>query len=169
MLVLRSEGDNRRTCLLAPYNRLTGSARLMALHVAKGGEMRIVTIVCLLLATQVVIAQRSLSGGSPTCGPISGQTPQDLDNVRAFCDTLPNDMAVGAYATNSDLWMTVNRSMADRIRTDRPGAEELVLGWMRDWKQLSGSQSVTVTVRWGDIRLAKGQTTRGDGDRVTVP
>ena len=131
--------------------------------------MRIVLVVCVLLAGPVVIAQRSLSGASPTCGPISGHTQQDLDNVRAFCDTLPEDTAVGAYATNSALWMTVDRPMANQIRADRRSAEQLVLAWMADWKQLTGSQSVAVTVRWGDIRLAKGETSPSDGDRVTVP
>ena len=131
--------------------------------------MRIILVVCVLLAAPVVIAQRSLSGAAPTCGPISGHTQQDLDNVRAFCDTLPEDTAVGAYATNAALWMTVDRSMADQIRADRQNAEQLVLGWMADWKRLTDAQSVTVTVRWGDIRLAKGETTRGDGDRVTIP
>lgn len=131
--------------------------------------MRIVLVVCALLAAPVVIAQRSLSGASPTCGPISGHTQQDLDNVRAFCDTLPEDTAVGAYATNAALWMTVDRSMADQLRADRQSAEQLVLTWMADWKRLTDFQSVTVTVRWGDIRLAKGETTRSEGDRVTVP
>ncbi len=130
--------------------------------------MRAAIIVCMLLATPVV-AQRALSGASPTCGPISGHTRQDLENVRAFCETLPSDTAVSAYATNAELWMAVDRPMADHIRTDRTDAERLVLGWMQEWKRLSGSQSVTVTVRWGDIRVAKGQTTRRDGDRVTVP
>ena len=120
--------------------------------------MRTVTIVCAaLLVTQVVIAQGSFSGESPTCGPISGQTLQDLDKVRTFCEALPKDTTVGAYATDSVLVVRVSRAMADQIRTDLPRAEQLVLTWMRDWRRVSGSQSVAVTIRWEEIRLARGR------------
>ncbi len=131
--------------------------------------MRTVTIVCAaLLVTQVVIAQGSLSDESPTCGPISGQTLQDLDKVRTFCEALPKDAAVGAYATESVLVVRVSRAAAEQIRTDRARAEQLVLTWMSDWRRVSGSQSVTVTIRWGDIRTARGRTTPS-GDQVTIP
>ena len=132
-------------------------------------EMRTAIIVWVLVATPVVVAQRSLSGSSETCGPISGHNPQDLANVRAFCDTLPSETVVGAYATNAALWISVERPMADRIRTDPEDTERLVLAWMTEWKRVSGASSVVVTVRWGDIRVAKGETTRRDGDQVTVP
>ena len=131
--------------------------------------MRTAIIVWMLVATPVVIAQRALSSASPTCGPISGHSQQDLENVRAFCDTLPSETVVGAYATNGALWLSVERPMADHIRTDREDAERLVRAWLEEWKRVIGSQSVAVTVRWGQIRVAKGQTTRRDGDRVTVP
>ena len=104
----------------------------------------------------VVSAQGSFSGASPTCGPISGETLQDLDKVQTFCEALPRGTAIGAYASESVLLVRVSRAAADQIRTDLPRAEQLVLTWMRDWRR--GSRSVTVTIRWGDIRLARGQS-----------
>ena len=86
----------------------------------------------------------------------------------AFCETLPGNTAVGAYASESQLWVQVGRSMADQLRADQLAAERLVLSWMKAWKQLSGSQSVTVIVKWGDIRMATGQTTPSQGDHVTL-
>ena len=110
----------------------------------------------------------SFSGGSPTCGPIGGQTLQDLDKVRIFCEALPKDTTVGAYATDSVLVVRVSRAVAEQIRTDRARAEQLVLTWMSDWRRVSGFQSVTVTIRWEEIRLARGRTTPS-GDQVTLP
>ena len=128
------------------------------------------TIVCtVLLATEVVIAQRSFLSRSPTCGQIGGQTQPDLENVRTFCEAVPRDEAIGAYATESRLWVQVSRPLANQMRADHLRAEHLVLTWMRGWRQQSGFQSVTVTVKWGDIRIAKGQTTQSHGDQVTVP
>ena len=121
--------------------------------------MRTLTLVCAaLLITQVVIAQGSISSRSPTCGQINGETFQDLDRVRTFCESLPMDTVASAYATESALL----------LRVSRPMAEQLVRTWMRDWKQLIGSQSVTVTIRWGDIRLARGHTTPSGRDQVTI-
>ena len=51
------------------------------------------------------------------------------------------DSVASAYATESALLLRVSRLLA----------EQLVCAWMRDWKQFIGSQSVTVTIRWGDI------------------
>ena len=131
--------------------------------------MRTVTLVCVvLLAAQVVIAQGSFSSWSPTCGQINGETVQDLDRVMTFCESLPMDTVASAYATESALLLRVSRPMAEQIRADRPRAEQLVRTWMRDWKQLIGSQSVMVTIRWGDIRLARGQTTPSGRDQVTI-
>ncbi len=128
------------------------------------------TIVCaVLLAMEVVIAQRSFVGRSPTCGQIGGQTQPDLEHVRTFCEAVPRDEAIGAYATESTLWVQVSRPIANQMRADHLRTEHLVLTWMRGWRQQSGFQSVTVTVKWGDILLAKGQTTQSGGDQVTVP
>ena len=57
--------------------------------------------------------------------------------------------------------------MAEQMLADRLTSEQVVLNWMRGWKQLSGSSSVTVTVEWGDVQIAKGQTTLFSGDKVT--
>ena len=132
--------------------------------------MRTVTLACVvLLATPAVIAQGSITSWSPTCGQISGNTRQDVDRLMTFCESLPMDTVARAYATESALLLLVNRPMAEQIRADSPATEQLVRTWMRDWKQLIGSQSVTVTIRWGDIRLARGQTTPSGRDQVTTP
>jgi hypothetical protein len=131
--------------------------------------MRILTLVCVaLVVTQVVIAQGSFSGESPTCGPINGDSLRDLDRLRTFCEALPMNTVVSAYATESALLLRVSRSTAEKIRADGPRAEQLVRAWMRDWKQLSGFPSVTITIRLGDIRLARGQTTPLGRDQVTI-
>ena len=78
------------------------------------------------------------------------------------------DTVVSAYATESALLLRVSRSTAEQIRADGPRAEQLVRTWMSDWKHLIGVPSVTVTIRWGDIRLARGQTTPSGRDQVTI-
>ena len=65
------------------------------------------------------------------------------------------------------LWVKVSRPMAEQMLADRLTSEQVVLNWMRGWKQLSGSSSVTVTVEWEDVQIAKGQTTLFSGDKVT--
>ena len=132
--------------------------------------MPTVLMVCLwALVVAPVVAQESFSGRSETCGPITGQTKQDLENVQAFCRAVPEGAAVGAYAMQSLLWVKVTRSMAEAMRADRLSAEQLVKTWMTGWKSLSGSGAVTVQVEWRDVLIAEGQTTLFSGDRVTIP
>lgn len=118
--------------------------------------------------TQVAFAQ--VSGSSPTCGPISGQTRQDLQNVRTFCERgIPEKgLAVGAYGMESLLWVKVGREIANQMLTDRLTTEQLVKTWMKLWKALSGSQVVTVKVEWEDVEIAEGDTTIFSGDKVTI-
>ena len=116
-----------------------------------------------------VFAQQSFSGRSETCGPIVGQTKQDIQNVQQFCRVVPEGAAVGAYAIESLLWVKVTRNIAEAMRADRLGAEQLVKNWMTRWKGLSGSEVVTIQVEWRDVLIAEGQTTVFSGDRVTIP
>ena len=51
---------------------------------------------------------------------------------------------------------------ANRIQT-----EHLMRNWMRGWRTETGLNVVTVTVEWGDVEIARGQTTQR-GDRVTI-
>ena len=122
-----------------------------------------------LLVVAPVVAQQSFTGQSETCGPITGQTKQDLQNVQAFCRAVPEGAAVGAYAMESILVVKVTRNMAKAMRADRLSAEQLVKTWMTGWKSLSGSGAVTIQVEWRDVRIAEGQTTLFGGDRVTIP
>ena len=121
-----------------------------------------------LVVPAPVVAQQSFSGRSETCGPISGQTKQDLQNVQAFCRAVPEGAAVGAYAMQSLLWVKVTRAMAEAMRADRLSAEQLVKTWMTGWKSLSGSKAVTIQVEWRDVQIAEGQTTMFSGDRVAL-
>ena len=119
------------------------------------------------LSTHVTFAQ--VSGSSPTCGPINGKTQKDLENVRTFCEKgIPNEVVVGAYAMDSLLWVKVGRKMADEMRADRLSTEQLVLTWMKGWKQISGSKSVMVKVEWKNVEIVNGQTTLFSGDKVTI-
>ena len=104
------------------------------------------------------------------CGHIGGKTQQDLRNVEEFCSVgITTGATEGAYAMGSLLWIKLTRPMADQIRAaDSLDAESLVRSWMRRWKQLSGSRSVTVTVEWREIEIAKGETTLLSGDKVTL-
>ena len=121
------------------------------------------------------VAQDSFSGRSPTCGPIHGQTQQDLRNVEAFCSAgIPAELGVeGAEGMGSLLWIKIPRPVANVIRAmDSLDSERLILNWMRRWKQLSGSRVVTITVEWQGIEIAVGQTTAsffgGAEDEVTI-
>ena len=133
--------------------------------------MLTVLMACLwaLVVPAPVVAQQSFSGRSETCGPITGQTKQDLQNVQAFCRAVPESAAIGAYAMQSLLWVKVTRDMAEAMPADRLSAEQLVKTWMRGWKSLSGSKAVTIQVEWGDVQIAEGRTTLFSGDRVTIP
>lgn len=111
----------------------------------------------------------TFSGTSPTCGPVVGQTAQDLANVQTFCGKgIASGAVVGAHATQSLLWLKVSRDMADAMRADSLTTEQLVLTWMRGWKATTGLPSVSVTVEWQDVEIAKGDTTLLSGDKVTL-
>ena len=58
--------------------------------------------------------------------------------------------------------------MAEQMRADPLRAEQVVLDWMRAWRDVSASRSVAVTVEWGDVEIASGDTTLSGGDRVTL-
>ena len=99
------------------------------------------------------------------------EDPSQFDDVNVGNHTLP--LYVRGTMTDGDgkrvrLVVRVSRAAAEQIRTDRARTEQLVLTWMSDWRRVSGSQSVTVTIRWGDIRIARGRTTPS-GDQVTIP
>ena len=55
------------------------------------------------------------------------------------------------------------------MKADRMSTEQLVKTWMKQWKEITKRQAVTVTVEWKDIQVVEGQTTLLSGDRVTFP
>ena len=114
-------------------------------------------------------ASGSVSGRSRTCQAISGQTPDDLEHVKAFCaEGIPRGVVVGAAAMDLLLWVKVNQAMAEQMRADPVRAEQLVLVWMQGWKQITEAEAVVVTVEWRDVEIATGETTLLSGDRVTM-
>ena len=58
--------------------------------------------------------------------------------------------------------------MANAMRSDRLTAEQVVLTWMKLWRQISGHRSVNVYVEWKDVEIAEGDTTVFSGDVVTI-
>ena len=111
----------------------------------------------------------AVSGRSPECGPISGKTTKDRDHLMTFCSQAHmKDIAVGAYAYDSILWIKVPRGIADALRFDRLTTEQLVKTWMKVWKRVSGNEIVTIYVKWQDVEIAKGQATAFSGDKVTI-
>ena len=163
----------RRVHRVALAGHTTGGIYDMVLRILLLSTL--VSIQATYIRPEPVIAQQSFSGQSPTCGPISGRTSQDLQNVRAFCRAVPEQAAVGAYAMETILVVKVSRAMAIQMRADRLASEQLMSTWMRGWKNLTGSSVVTVRVEWGDVLIAEGQTTcsgllcTSSRDRVTIP
>lgn len=113
-------------------------------------------------------AEQALSATSPTCGQVAGKTQKDVDAAIAFCrGGVPSGLVSGIIAMESLVWLKVTREVANIMLADTLQTEQVIKGWMRGWRQVSGSRSVTVAVEWGDVEIATGQTTLLSGDRVT--
>lgn len=110
------------------------------------------------------------ASGPSTCGNIGGESSIDKDRVRTFCERMiPSDLGVtSARGYETLLWIQVPREVAAGMRADRLSTEQIVKNWMRGWKQLAGSQAVTVYVKWQDVEIAKGDTSVFSGDVVTI-
>lgn len=120
-----------------------------------------------VLCAPTVFAQET--GTSPTCGPVIGKSKADLAHVLSFCKKGVTDgVAVGVYAMESLLWIKVPKSVADAFLADRLTAERLMRVWMKGWKQETGGKAVTIYVEWGDVEIARGQTTVLSGDKITI-
>jgi hypothetical protein len=113
---------------------------------------------------------QTVSGRSATCGPINGKTQKDMQNVQTFCTgVISRELGVEtAFAMTSILWVQVRRDIADAMLSDRLTTERIVKQWISSWRSVSGSKAVTVYVRWGDVEIAKGETTILRGDQVTI-
>jgi hypothetical protein len=108
--------------------------------------------------------------GAKTCGEITGKTQKDAHNVMRFCEAVvPKDLDVqGAYAMEMLLWVKINRDLALAMRTNRLDAEQMLRNWMRAWKTITASKAVTLYIEYGDVEIAKGETTVFSGDKVTI-
>lgn len=132
---------------------------------------RLATVVILAaFALSGAVTSAQVSGKSDTCIQVEGKTAKDRDNALAFCKAgVPKDLGVtGAMAMESLLWLKVSRPTANLMMADPLSTEQIVKNWMGAWKKLSGSKAVTVYVEWGDVEIAKGDTTLFSGDKVTV-
>lgn len=125
-------------------------------------------VFCMAFICLSVTAFGQRSDVHKICGPISGDTQEDLQNVKTFCDPLPTGVIVGVSAMEMMLWVKVNRASADLLRLDRLTTEQLVLNWMHLWKQITDSPVVTVYIEWKAVEIASGQTTVFSGDKVTI-
>ena len=133
--------------------------------------MRLFAITVLIVAAAAALAVaevESYSGTSPTCGQIIGDSPKTLEALRSFCENLPEGAVVGAYAMDMMLFVKVDRDMAIAMLADTLSLEQIVLLWMKGWKLESENRIVTVTIEWGDVEIAKGQSTAFRGDQVTI-
>lgn len=108
------------------------------------------------------------TGHSPTCGPISGQSRDDLNNLSEFCRLGVAGGVESASAAESLLWLKVNEEMAIVMTANRLQTEQLMRSWMRGWRAVTDRTAVTVTIEWGNVEVAKGRTTLSGGDRVTI-
>ena len=111
-------------------------------------------------------ASGAYTGTGGHCREVVGQTREIAQNVASMCETLPDRLFSGAYAIESLLFLKVPRSIAEIMLRNKTGTENLMLRWMKDWKRISGYQVVTITVEWGEIVIAEGQTTVLRGDVV---
>ncbi len=131
--------------------------------------LQIVILFCLVVMTTSVFAQDFLSGKSVECGLIGGKTQQDLKTLTTFCEkVIPEGSVVSAAAVREMLWLEVDLATANDMRAHQLEAKRLVLNWMRAWKSFTGERSVVVSVLWGEIEIAKGDTTIFSGDVATI-
>ena len=110
-----------------------------------------------------------VTGTSATCGPIHGKTAKDVQNLTTFCaQRIARASVLEVYAMDSILRLKVSRSVADQMEKDPSRTSKLLQTWTAAWKQISGSNSVTVTVESGYNEMAKGETKILSGDEVTA-
>lgn len=130
--------------------------------------MRLFAVMMFVTTVAALAAAESYSGISPTCGQIIGDTPGTLEEVRSFCEHVPEGVVIGAYALDMLLFIKVDEIMARAMLADTLTLEQIVRLWMKGWKIESDNTIVTVTIEWGDVEVAKGQSTAFRGDQVTI-
>ena len=122
----------------------------------------------LISKPSTAIEKGPFEDASPTCGSIIGKSKNDLSNVKLFCrEGIPEGVVVGAYSMEMMLWVKVNQETAHALSSNTLRSENIIRAWMKGWKKITRSEVVTIYVEWGDIEIAKGQTTAFSGDEVT--
>lgn len=118
---------------------------------------------------QAAAKDEPTSARSETCGDVVGETVADRNAALSFCRKgVAKGIVTGVVAQQSLLTILITRDAAYAMRMDRLIAEQLVHTWMRGWKIESGSQAVSLTIKYGDVEIATGETTLFRGDQVTV-
>ncbi len=132
--------------------------------------MRQTAIALALVLLSAPMTTAVVSRPSPTCKEAHGATARDLDNALTFCAAnIPRDLEIqGVLAMESVLWLKVSQRLADVMRKNDQSTERIVKHWMKEWKTLSGSDAVTVSLELQDVEIARGQASSSGGDRVTV-
>ena len=92
----------------------------------------------------------------------------DAEAARAWCDAMPDGVISAASADGPLLTLWVERSMAEQMLGNAATTQEIVLKMMDRWKDAAGLLSVVITIRYGEVRVAVGDTTVGRGDVVTI-
>jgi hypothetical protein len=114
-------------------------------------------------------ADEILKAQSPNCGEVIAHGKASLDGVLTFCRKgVVAGTVTGAEAQESLLTLTVTRAFADEVRADRLSAEQLIRNWMRGWRQESDQRVVTIYIKWGDVEIARGDTSLTGSDTVTI-
>ena len=146
----------------------------LALDFFRNCEMRRVTAgLCLVtcLSSAHVLAQAK-SSKSSTCNEVAGRTDKDLVNALKFCDAaIPKAISKeiqGVIVLESLIWVKVSRTLAESMRRDHTSARQLVRNWINAFRTVSGLKAVNVTAEWGNVEIAKGETSFFNGDLVTI-
>ena len=105
---------------------------------------------------------------SETCVWAAGVTIMDLANVEGFCNDFITEpgVVVTAYANETLLFLEFNYESAEYLLSHQLQGERLIRAWMNEWKERTDSSAVTLYVMWGEVQIAKGQTTLLRGDVV---
>ncbi len=117
----------------------------------------------------IALAFQLFTSPSPTCIQVIGKTTKERDNALDFCAKgVKPGLVVGVMVNETLVYIKVTRLTVDAFQYDRLTAEQIVLNWMKAWKAYSGSKVITVYVEWGDVEIARGETTIFNGDQVTI-
>ena len=102
------------------------------------------------------------------CGTVTAADEADAEAARSWCNAMPADVIEAVSADGPLLTLWVERSMAEQMLGNAATTEEVIHKMMDRWKLETDRLSVVVTIRYGEVRVAVGDTTVGRGDVVTI-